>query len=49
MFEFLFYIGIFCLVIGIGYPLFMVIMFLINKFMNHDDISFIEYAKRWDW
>ena len=49
MFTFLFIVGIFLLTISIGYPIFMCIMFLVNRFLNHDPISFVEYAKHWDW
>lgn len=49
MFALLFILGSFLLLISIAYVLFMCAMFLVNKFLNHDDISFWEYAKRWDW
>lgn len=49
MLALLLVLGGLLLMISIGYALFMVFMFFVNKFGNHDDISFWEYAKRWDW
>lgn len=50
MFHLLFMLAVLVVVIGAvlcAYSLFVCAMFLVNKYLNKDEIKFVEYIKYW--